>query len=351
MKQYINFVWILVLFLFGSMSAEISGTKTVLITGGAGFIGSHVNEALNEEGYNTIIIDNLSTGNRQTILHGTLIEGDIGDATLLDEIFSKYSIDAVMHFAAYIEVGESVNNPFKYYENNVSKTLVLLDAMCRHNVKSFIFSSSAAIFGEIQGDNVLVSEEFPKAPINPYGRSKLIVEQMLPDFDVAHGLKFCCLRYFNAAGGDPKGNIKSYKKASNLIQIVLKQLQIPNGQVTIFGTDYPTHDGSGIRDYIHVMDISQAHIAAMKRLLAGGISVTYNLGNGKGYSVKEVIATAETVTGHNLNVIEGTRRPGDPASVVSDSTKAKNELNWNPNYPELETMIKHAWNALPTHAN
>ena len=319
--------------------------QTILVTGGAGFIGSHVNEMLYRHGYKTIVLDNLSQGHAKAVLHGIFIKGEIDDENLLDSIFRTYSIDAVMHFAAAIDVGESMLDPLKYYANNVITTIKLLKAMENHKVKTFVFSSTAAIFGKVQEEEISISEDYPCNPINPYGKSKLIIENILPDLDRAYGLRFCCLRYFNVAGGDPQGILKNYKtNVSNLIPLVLRKLQ-QNSAITIFGNDYDTPDGTAIRDYIHVMDIAAAHIAAMEKLFAGSASCCYNLGNGKGYSVKEVIDAAEKVTGLPAHVVVGPRRPGDPTVIIADSTKAQKELAWLPKYFSLKTMIEHARNA------
>lgn len=315
--------------------------KTVLVVGGAGYIGSHVNKMLHQAGYHTVVLDNLSKGDRRAVTTGTFIEGDIADEKCLDQLFQTYPIDAVLHFAALIDVGESITQPANYYQNNVAATLTLLKALVRHKVNTFIFSSTAAVYGVPQQN--LISEQHPCAPINPYGESKLMVEKILRDFDRAYGLKSSCLRYFNAAGGDPEGEIKNYKKKeSNLIPLALQSLK-SNGQLTIFGTDYPTPDGTCIRDYIHIWDLGTAHFRAMEQLMAGGNSSTYNLGNGSGYSVHEVITAIEKVTGKKLNVKVGERRPGDPPILVADARKAKRELGWQPAYPSLEMMIKHAW--------
>ena len=317
--------------------------KCILVVGGAGFIGSHVNEHLYRHGYETVVLDNLSSGNREAVKHGTFILGDVGDSKLLDRIFADYSIDAVMHFAAFIDVGESVKDPIKYYINNVSNTLNLLKMMLLHDVKVFIFSSTAAIFGNPQAE--YVTETHPREPINPYGRSKLMVETILKDMNDAYQLKYCCLRYFNAAGGDPKRIIKNYKsKEANLIPIVLRSV-IDEKEVTIFGTDYPTMDGTAVRDYIHVMDLAEAHIQAMKRLFEGMPSTNFNLGNGQGYSVNEVITTVRKITGRSVKTIVGSRRAGDPYKLVASSQKALMELNWKPKY-SLEAIIEDAWQAM-----
>lgn len=328
-------------FLHGSLTAS----HAILIVGGAGYIGSHVNEMLYRQGYQTIVLDNLSHGNREAVAHGTFIQGDLEDTRLLDEIFSTYKIDAVMHFAALKDVGESVKEPLRYYENNVANTLNLLSMMVKHRVNRMIFSSSAAIFGNPQ--EIPVSEEHPCHPINPYGKTKLMVEKILEDFDHAYGIRYSSLRYFNAAGGDPQGQIKNYQLTdSNLIPIILRNILKGNPSVTIFGTNYATPDGTCIRDYIHIEDLGTAHIAALENLLKGSSSSCYNLGNGNGFSVREVIAAAEKVTGIKIHVYEGARRPGDPAVLIASSDKAKQELHWNPQYSSLETIIQHAWEAL-----
>lgn len=319
--------------------------KTILVVGGAGYIGSHVNKQLDNAGYQTVVFDNLSTGSRKAVTRGTFIEGDIANSELLDEVFKAHKIDAVMHFAAFTDVGESVINPLKYYRNNVCHTLNLLNAMQRNGIKTFIFSSTAAIFGLPQSDKI--TESHPKKPINPYGESKLMVEQVLKDMDEAYGIRSCCLRYFNAAGGDPDEEIKNFKKKeSNLIPVILRSLKNGDHSMTIFGTDYDTPDGTCIRDYIHILDLGQAHIQAMEQLFEGKPSCTYNLGNGQGFSVNEVIQAAEKVTEIPVNAVNGGRRQGDPPVLLADSQKAFQELGWKPQFPNLQEMISHAWKAL-----
>ncbi len=317
----------------------------ILVTGGAGFIGSQVNKQLHKAGYSTVVLDNLSRGHRKAVVHGTFIQGDIKDIPLLKQLFKKFSIDVVMHFAAFIDVGESVKSPLKYYENNVVNTLILLEAMVESNVKKLIFSSSAAIFGHPQA--LPINETHPTHPINPYGRTKLMIEEILQDMDRAYELKSCCLRYFNAAGGDPEGEIKNHKpQESNLIPLALRSLKDPKKALTIFGSDYPTPDGTCVRDYIHVYDLAQAHIAAMQRLLEGKDSCHYNLGNGQGFSVREVLHAIEAVTGQRLNIHEGGRRLGDPPLLIADSSRAHRDLDWTPQYADLASIVKHAWQAL-----
>lgn len=319
---------------------------TILVTGGAGFIGSHINKMLYQAGYQTVILDNLSRSNKETIQSGTFVQGDLSNSAFLHSIFSQYPIDAVMHFAAFIDVGESVRDPAKYYLNNVANTLNLLTAMLHHDVKTLIFSSTAAIFGLPDPDDPRLTEDHPCHPINPYGESKLMVEKMLRDFDNAYGLRYCALRYFNAAGGDPEGKIKNYQtKVSNLIPLILRTLKYSGSHLTIYGTDYPTPDGTCIRDYIHIEDLGTAHIMAMEKILKGSHSCSYNLGNGKGFSVREVIAAVEKVLQCKVPYIEGPRRPGDPPILLADASKAYFELQWQPHH-SLEEMIQHAWNAL-----
>ncbi|PJD96295.1 MAG: UDP-glucose 4-epimerase GalE [Parachlamydia sp.] len=319
--------------------------KTVLVAGGAGFIGSHINKMLDEAGYQTIVLDNLSSGSERSVTHGLFIKGDLADTECLDKIFKNHKIDAVMHFAALIDVGESVRLPALYYRNNVVNTLNLLEAMQRHGVSLFVFSSSAAIFGTPQ--EVFITENHPCKPINPYGETKWIVEKMLRDLAASSNLRAISLRYFNAAGGDPQGKLKHYRrKETNLIPLVLRSLKDPKGQVKIYGTDYPTPDGTCIRDYIHIEDLGEAHLLALKQLLAGAPSTAYNLGNGQGFSVREVIKQTERVTGLKVRILESERRPGDPPILVADASKAMAELGWQPRFPHLDTMIEHAWKSM-----
>lgn len=317
---------------------------TILITGGAGFIGSHVNQLLHQNNYQTVVLDNLSLGSRDAVIKGAFIQGDIGNGDDLKRVFENYKIDAVMHFAALTDVGASITSPHDYYTNNVVYTLNLLNAMRHYNVKTCVFSSSAAIFGLPK--QARITEDHPCNPINPYGRTKLIIEEILHDYDQAFGIKFTCLRYFNAAGGDPSGQIKNYKKKeSNLIPLALRSLLF-NKELSIYGTDYPTPDGTCIRDYIHVADLAAAHLLALQRLDKNRKSANYNLGNGSGFSVREVIEAIERVTGKKLKAVDGPRRPGDPPILVADSQKARRELNWQPSYADLDTMIMHAWKAI-----
>lgn len=319
--------------------------KTILVIGGAGYIGSHINKMLNRSGYQTIVLDNLCRGDRKTIFNNPFIHADINCSKTLQYVFNNFSIDTVMHFAALTDVGESMKNPAAYYVNNVSHTLNLLNEMVSHQVYNLIFSSSAAIFGRPQSP--YVDEDHPCFPISPYGESKLMVEKLLRDFNRAYGINFCSIRYFNAAGGDPEGKIKNYqRRAANLIPLILHGLKKGNHQVKINGMDYSTPDGTCLRDYIHVDDIGTAHLLCMQKLKEDGKSGFYNLGIGKGYSVKEVVSIIEKVTRKKLEVTECERRLGDPEILIANPKKANNELRWEPKYPSLETMIEHAWTAL-----
>ncbi len=315
----------------------------ILVTGGAGYIGSHYVLYESARGSEVVILDNLVYGHREAASGVPLIEGDIGDRALLDRIFRDYPIDAVVHFAAYAYVGESVTDPSKYYQNNVAATLNLLDAMRDHGVLRFIFSSSCATYGNPQ--YVPLDEKHPQNPINPYGESKFICEKMLAAYDHAYGMRFASLRYFNAAGADPEGRIgESHDPETHLIPLVLQTAQGRREAISIFGTDYDTPDGTCIRDYIHILDLAQAHALALDRLRDGQPSGFYNLGTEHGYSVREVIRLCEEVTGLPIRAVEGPRRPGDPPRLVASAAKAKAELGWQPRYPDLRETIRTAWN-------
>jgi len=314
----------------------------ILVAGGAGYIGSHMVKELIGYGYDVLVLDDLSKGHADAVPAHTLVKGNIGDKNLLDTLFAQHSIAAVMHFAAFIEVGESVSKPEKYYRNNFANTLTLLDAMRQHGIAHFIFSSTAAVYGTPL--RIPISEDHPLQPINPYGTSKTMVEQALADFNHAYGLRSIVLRYFNAAGADPAGELgERHDPETHLIPLVLDVAAGVRDAITIYGKDYETHDGTCVRDYIHVADLCQAHRLALDALLGGADSNVYNLGNGRGFSVQEVIDTAGRVTGKTIPCSVGLRRSGDPASLVADSTKAKTELGWQPQYEELETIISHAW--------
>ncbi|MBK8509474.1 MAG: UDP-glucose 4-epimerase GalE [Candidatus Competibacteraceae bacterium] len=314
----------------------------VLVVGGAGYIGSHMVKLLCRRDCEVTVLDDLSAGYRDAVTGGRFVLGDLGDSQVLEAVFAGQRFDGVMHFASHIQVGESVREPAKYYRNNVFKTQALLDAMVSHQVDAFIFSSTAAIFGEPV--RAPIDEEHPKNPINPYGRSKWMVEQMLEDYDAAYGLKAVKLRYFNAAGADPDGELgERHQPETHLIPLVLQAASGRRGNVTVFGVDYDTPDGTCIRDYIHVADLCEAHWLALRRLWEGGGSAAYNLGNGNGFSVRDVIETARAVSGRDFSVIYGERRLGDPARLVADSRRARAELGWNPRHAELGTIIEHAW--------
>ncbi|MCM3386886.1 UDP-glucose 4-epimerase GalE [Ureibacillus chungkukjangi] len=314
----------------------------ILVVGGAGYIGSHLVKdlAANRE---VLVLDNLSTGHLVSLDYkADFVEGDLRDATLLDNLFSKYPIEAVMHFAAASLVGESVSHPLKYYENNVVATFNLLKAMLKHDVKNFIFSSTAATYG--LPDIEHIDETVATAPINPYGQSKLMIEQMLADFGNAYGLQYIALRYFNAAGAHETGEIgESHTPETHLIPIILQHLVGVREKVSVFGTDYATPDGTCVRDYIHVTDIAKAHIIALDALLSGKVkNEIYNLGNGQGYSVKEVITACEMVTGLKARVEESERRAGDPGRLVAASKKIETELGWKAEQ-NLMQIIESAW--------
>jgi UDP-glucose 4-epimerase len=316
--------------------------EKILVIGGAGYIGSHMVKQLLQENYEVVILDNLSTGYRRLVTGGQLIVGELGDSELLDRIFRKHKIAAVMHFAAFSLVGESVGMPLKYYRNNISETVSLIEAMIRNEVMRFIFSSTAAVYGEPR--ETPINEEHTCNPTNPYGVTKRCVERILADCDTAHGLKSVCLRYFNASGADPIGDIgEMHEPESHLIPLVLKSA-LTQKPINIFGTDYPTPDGTCLRDYVHVTDLADAHMLALNALLEGAASTVYNLGNSVGYSVRQVIERASRVTGKNIPVMETARRPGDPAILVANSDKIKQSLGWQPQYEALETIIETAWN-------
>ncbi len=315
----------------------------ILVTGGAGYIGSHVVKQLGEKGYDVLTIDNLSTGHKEAVLYGKLEVLDLSDKEKLKEVIKNFSPDAVMHFAASIEVAESVKNPLKYYRNNTANTLNLLEVLKELGIDKFIFSSTAAVYGE--PENVPIKETKPLNPINPYGKSKAFVENILKDMNKAYGFRYVSLRYFNVAGADPEGRIgESHNPETHLIPLILKTAKGERENIKVFGTDYPTPDGTAIRDYIHIEDLANAHIVALEYLLNGGESDVFNCGYGHGYSVREVVEAAKKVTGIDLPVEETDRRPGDPAILVADNSKLVNKLNWKPKYDDIEYIIKTAWN-------
>ena len=323
----------------------------ILVLGGAGYIGSHTALELVKAGNEVVIADNLVTGYRKAIPEGAkFYEGDLRDSDFLDNLFHQEKIDAVIHFAAYSLVGESVTNPLKYYDNNLYGTKVLLEAMVKNNVGKIVFSSTAATYGE--PENIPILESDRTCPTNPYGETKLAMEKMFKWTAEAHGLRYVSLRYFNACGADESGTIgEAHNPESHLIPLIL---QVPNGKretISIYGTDYDTPDGTCIRDYIHVTDLAQAHILAVQYLNNGGESDIFNLGNGVGYSVREVIETARKVTGHPIPATESSRRAGDPARLVASSEKAKKILGWKPVHDSLEEIISSAWNWHKNHPN
>lgn len=314
----------------------------ILIVGGAGYIGSHINKELSKQGYETLVVDNLTTGKKELVKWGEFIEADLADKGKLLEIIGKYKIEAVMHFAASKAAGESVTDPAKYYRNNVVNTLNLLEAMKEMGVKHFIFSSSAAVYGVPQ--YMPIDEKHPLSPINPYGQTKYIIEKMMADFETAYGLKYVALRYFNACGADLDGETGEWQGSSqNLIPLVLDAVIGAKSEIGIFGTDYPTPDGTCVRDYIHVSDLATAHVLALKNLLKTNKSEIYNLGNGRGFSVREVIAAVKKITGREFKVVEADRRAGDPAILVASSDKIISELGWKPKIPEIERIVASAW--------
>ena len=323
----------------------------ILVLGGAGYIGSHTALELVKAGNEVVIADNLVTGYRKAIPEGAkFYEGDLRDSAFLDHLFHQEKIDAVIHFAAYSLVGESVTNPLKYYDNNLYGTKVLLEAMVKNNVGKIVFSSTAATYGE--PENIPILESDRTCPTYPYGETKLAMEKMFKWTAEAHGLRYVSLRYFNACGADESGTIgEAHNPESHLIPLIL---QVPNGKretISIYGTDYDTPDGTCIRDYIHVTDLAQAHILAVQYLNNGGESDIFNLGNGVGYSVREIIETARKVTGHPIPATETSRRAGDPARLVASSEKAKSVLGWKPVHDSLEEIIASAWNWHKNHPN
>lgn len=318
---------------------------TILVTGGAGYIGSHTVLALKQAGYEVLILDNLVYGHRdlvEQVLKVELIEGDTGDRDLLDKLFKSRNIAAVMHFSAYAYVGESVSNPAKYYRNNVIGTITLLEAMLAASVKNFVFSSTCATYGV--PEVVPIPEDHPQNPINPYGATKLMVERILSDFNEAYDFKSVRFRYFNAAGANPEGLLgEDHNPETHLIPLVLQTALGKRESISIFGTDYPTDDGTCVRDYIHVSDLADAHVLGLEYLLKGGDSTFFNLGNGNGFSVKEIIEAARLVTGEDIKAVECDRRPGDPPALIGSGEKARKILGWQPQYTSIKDIMTHAW--------
>ena len=314
----------------------------ILVTGGAGYIGAHCCQELAARGFQPVVYDNLVTGHREHVRWGEFFEGDIGAAARLDAVCARFRIEAAMHFAAFIEVGESVTDPLKYYANNVAGTLQLVRALVRHGIRHLVFSSSAAVYGTPR--QVPIDENHPTRPLSPYGRTKLMVETMLADCEEAHDLHWMALRYFNAAGADPAAQIGEWHEPeSHLIPRILASARDGERPVQVYGTDYPTPDGSCIRDYIHVADLARAHVLALEKLMAGSSGGAFNLGQGRGYSVMEVLRCAAQVTGRQFPIRTGPRRPGDPPVLIASNQKARDVLGWVPEQSSLENIIASAW--------
>jgi UDP-glucose 4-epimerase len=313
--------------------------KNILVTGGAGYIGSHVVKQLGKAGYNLVIFDNLSTGLSSSVLFGELVVGDLQNKEFLAEVFQTYNFDAVLHFAASISVPESISNPLGYYANNTRNTLNLLECCQAFSVNKFVFSSTAAVYGEPQENPV--RESFPALPVNPYGSSKLMSEKIIQDYSKASQLQYVILRYFNVAGADPSGEIgQSGKKAAHLIKVACDAALGNRSAVEIYGTDYLTPDGTGIRDYIHVVDLAIAHVDALRYLEAGNPSQILNCGYGKGYSVREVVEKVKEIAGVDFPVLESPRRSGDPACVIAAGDRIREVLNWQPKYNSLDAIVE-----------
>ena len=313
----------------------------VLVTGGAGYIGSHTAKALAKTGVQPVVLDNLSRGHREAVRWGPLVEADLADRAALSGVFSQYQIEAVIHFAAFAYVGESMEAPELYFRNNVSNTLNLLDAMREHNIHRIVFSSTCATYG--YPERVPISEDHPQRPVSPYGESKLMVERLLHWYGSIHGLESVILRYFNAAGADPEGELgENHDPEPHLVPVAIAAALGLAPQLNLFGTDYDTPDGTAIRDYVHVSDLAEAHLAAVRYLSSGGKSAVFNLGTGSGHSVREVIAMVERVTGRRVPFREAPRRLGDPPCLVAEAAKAANVLGWRPSHSTLEEVVQTA---------
>ncbi len=317
--------------------------QNILVTGGAGYIGSHCCKELHNKGYNPITFDNLVYGHQENVKWGDFYKGDIGNVKDLETFFKKYEINAVIHFAAYAYVGESITDPQKYYLNNLQNTINLLHFILKKNIKYFIFSSTCATYGN--PNKIPIDEIHPRSPINPYGRSKKMIEEILEDYNNAYGLKFVSLRYFNAAGADPDGETgENHDPETHLIPLVLDVAAGKSEAIKVFGTDYETKDGSCIRDFIHVSDLASAHVLALEMMLDGNSGGFFNLGTGHGHSVLEVIENVSKITGINIPFISVDRRAGDPPVLVASNKKAVNEIDWKPKYIHLDDIIQTAWN-------
>src|SRR6266478_5518598 len=319
------------------------GRMRVLVTGGAGYIGSHTAKVLAHSGFEPIVLDNLSTGHRWAVKWGTLIEGDLGDSALIREVIKTHRVEAVVHFAGFAYVGESMQRPRQYFRNNVTYTLRLLDAMMDQSVKHIVFSSSCATYGIPA--SVPIGEEQVQTPINPYGESKRMVERILPWYGEAYGLRWTALRYFNAAGADPDGELgEDHSPETHLIPLAIQAALGEKPELEIYGTDYSSPDRTAIRDYTHVMDLAEAHVAALRHMLQSHENAAINLGTGSGHSVRQVVAAVEHVSGHRVPIHEAQRRAGDPPELVADPTKARELLGWKPQHSSLENIVQTAWN-------
>ena len=321
----------------------------VLVVGGAGFIGSHAVRKLTDAGHHVLVYDNLSRGHREAVPDGLLIEGELTDTATLTRVLTEHGIEAVMHFAAFALVNESVNGPSLYYQNNVVATLSLLEAMRLADVKKFVFSSTTATYGE--PDQVPISEDTPQKPINPYGFTKLVIEQALADYAEAYGMGYAALRYFNAAGAHPDGTIgEDHEPETHLIPIVLQVALGQRDSITIFGNDYQTSDGTCVRDYVHVNDLADAHLKALDKIRPS-TGICLNLGTGRGTSVREIIDACREVTGHAIPEKIGQRREGDPSELVADASRAQDQLGWKPQYVDVRSIVETAWRWHQLHPN